>query len=98
MGKGRRQKVLLSVLKDDRHRPRLSECQTQLSPVVMCGPTGLSLAKPFILSFQHCASTVPNDSWRLAVWTSVTPPESIPVWQVNLIYNLRLNHSFNLCN
>ena len=38
---------------EGRDRPRLSENQTLLSPVVLAGPPRLSFKKPVVLSFGH---------------------------------------------
>ncbi|XP_013392137.1 netrin receptor UNC5C-like, partial [Lingula anatina] len=36
--------------------PPLPPCQTRASPVVVCGPHGLTFRKPVYLSFYHCIS------------------------------------------
>ena len=38
--------------------------QTLLSPVICCGPPGLLLLKPAVLSFEHCAS-LQHATWSL---------------------------------
>ncbi|XP_049766775.1 netrin receptor UNC5B isoform X2 [Schistocerca cancellata] len=78
VARGRRQRVLVALLRDA--RPPLPDGCVRLSPVVMCGPLRLELAKPLILSFQHCAAP-PHDAWRLSVWCCDTPPGQPPFWQ-----------------
>ncbi|XP_063969625.1 uncharacterized protein LOC129273577 [Lytechinus pictus] len=48
--------------------PPMKETQTIISPVVHCGPHGLKLAKPAILSFMHCA----DDTRDIVVLSSET--------------------------
>lgn len=103
-----KQEITLSVLQEDRHRPRLSgkfayfvevdslrrvlisndfcffyaDKQTQLSPVVMCSPTGYTFRRPVILSFQHCAS-LKYGPWNISVLRSDCPVKNTaPIWQV----------------
>ena len=58
-----------------------TEKQTILSPIVLCGPTGMVLNKPIVLSMQHCAS-MRHGGWQLSVCSSNTPLEVPPHWQV----------------
>jgi leucine-rich repeat transmembrane protein FLRT len=37
--------------------------------------------KPVILNFHHCAS-LKHGQWSISVWSSDSPPEATPVWQV----------------
>jgi leucine-rich repeat transmembrane protein FLRT len=46
-----------------------AEGETLLSPVVMCGPVGMELQKPVIISFQHCAS-LQHGHWNISVLSS----------------------------
>ncbi|KAK7604346.1 hypothetical protein V9T40_005532 [Parthenolecanium corni] len=76
-----KQEITLAVLQEDRHRPRLSDKQTQLSPIVMCTPTGYTFRRPVILSFQHCAS-LKYGSWNISVLRSDCPVKNTaPIWQ-----------------
>ncbi|XP_046664973.1 netrin receptor UNC5C-like isoform X2 [Homalodisca vitripennis] len=77
--KGVKEQVYLAVLREDRHRPKLREGMTQLSPVVLTGPANVTLKKPAILSMQHCAS-LSHGHWRIALWGSDTPLDLNPVW------------------
>lgn len=40
--------------------------QTVLSPVVSCGPSGMLLSKPVVLTLPHCAQLEPPD-WTLTL-------------------------------
>uniref|UniRef100_A0A0K8TDJ2 Netrin receptor UNC5 n=1 Tax=Lygus hesperus TaxID=30085 RepID=A0A0K8TDJ2_LYGHE len=78
--RGQKEDIYIAVLRDDRHRPKLTDRQTQLSPVVLCGPAGVVFKKPVVLSFHHCAS-LKHGQWSVSVWSSDSPPEATPVWQ-----------------
>ncbi|KAL1138574.1 hypothetical protein AAG570_008637 [Ranatra chinensis] len=78
--RGQKEDVYIAVLRDDRHRPKLTDRQTQLSPVVLSGPAGIVFKKPVILNFHHCAS-LKHGQWNISVWSSDSPPEATPVWQ-----------------
>ncbi len=58
-----------------------TDMQTVLGPVVVCGPQGLDLLKPMILSFQHCAS-IKHGRWNLMIYNSESPYDEPPQWQV----------------
>ncbi|XP_046664969.1 netrin receptor UNC5C-like isoform X2 [Homalodisca vitripennis] len=79
MPKGSKEQIYVSVLRDDRHRPKLSDGMTQLSPVVLCGPASVALNKPVVLNIQHCAS-LKHGQWTLSVWASESPLDALPVW------------------
>ncbi|KAK6630182.1 hypothetical protein RUM43_004968 [Polyplax serrata] len=78
--RGQKEEVFVAVLREDRHRPKLTEKQTLLSPVVTCGPGGLIFKKPVIINFQHCAS-LKYGHWSVSVWCCDSPLEAPPVWQ-----------------
>lgn len=78
--RGISEEVYIAVLREDRERPRLMDKQTLLSPVIHAGPTGISLQKPVIISFQHCAN-LDNNQWSISVFHSNTPPDETPQWE-----------------
>ncbi|XP_044581928.1 netrin receptor UNC5C isoform X2 [Cotesia glomerata] len=71
---GRRQ-LDLSVLDEDRFRPRLPEGMTQLSAAIYCGPPAVAFDKPVILQFEHAAMLHPAGTWELSVWASDDQPD-----------------------
>ena len=56
LDKGYTEEIFLAVMTDDRDRPRLSDTQTLLSPVILAGPPRVSFRKPIVISFGHCAN------------------------------------------
>lgn len=79
ISRGSKEQIYIAVLRDDRHRPKLTDGQTQLSPVVLCGPPGLCFKKPVILNMQHCAS-LKHGQWKISVLSTDSPPEATPLW------------------
>ncbi|XP_078318953.1 netrin receptor UNC5C-like isoform X2 [Crassostrea virginica] len=79
--KGHEAELYLGVWRDDTNRPKMSDGQTIVSPVIVCGPNlpGI-LMKPVILSFHHCAS-MRQGGWMLSLYHSDTQPEEPPCWQ-----------------
>lgn len=77
---GQVQEHYLAILREDRYRPQISECQTLLSPIMLCGPSDVVFKKPAILSFQHCAA-LKQGQWSLSVFFSDSAPEDPPNWQ-----------------
>lgn len=79
--KGHEAELYLGVWRDDTNRPKTSDGQTIVSPVIVCGPNvpGI-LMKPIILSFHHCAS-MRQGGWMLSLYNSDTQPEEAPCWQ-----------------
>ncbi|KDR22415.1 Netrin receptor UNC5C, partial [Zootermopsis nevadensis] len=86
--RGQREDAFVAVLREDRHRPKLSDRQTQLSPVVICGPANITFKKPVIVNFHHCAS-LKHGHWSVSVWCSYSQPEESPVWQVSVVVKLK---------
>ncbi|ELU09598.1 hypothetical protein CAPTEDRAFT_229366 [Capitella teleta] len=74
------EEIFLAVSRDDKDRPKLTDSQTVLSPVVVCGPLGLELLKPMVISFEHCAS-IKHGQWSLSICSSTTPYDEPPRWQ-----------------
>lgn len=58
--------------------------QTVLSPVVSCGPTGMLLSRPVVLTLPHCAQLDPPD-WTLTLKTQTHQGE----WEVRKGWGLR---------
>ncbi|XP_072163954.1 netrin receptor UNC5B-a-like [Diadema setosum] len=54
--------------------PSMAPSQTIISPVVHCGPHGLRLSKPAVLSFMHCAEDV-QDIVVMSSETHLTHPK-----------------------
>jgi len=69
------------------HFSNLTESQTLLSPIMLCGPSDVVFKKPAILSFQHCAA-LKQGQWSLSVFYSDSAPEDPPNWQVMKITDL----------
>ena len=66
LDKGFTEEVFLAVLTEGRDRPRLSDNQTLLSPVILAGPPRLTFKKPVVLSFGHCA--LAQTTWEMGVY------------------------------
>ena len=66
LDKGFTEEVFLAVMTEGRDRPRLSDNQTLLSPVVLTGPPRLTFKKPVVLTFGHCAMA--QNSWEMGVY------------------------------
>jgi hypothetical protein len=60
--------------------PVLNTGQTRLSPVVLIGPSDITLLKPAVLSFEHTA--ILESSWKLNLMFS----EDIFNWKSILTY------------
>ncbi|KAK3780153.1 hypothetical protein RRG08_051631 [Elysia crispata] len=78
--KGQVEELYMAVCRDDKDRPRLSENQTILSPVILVGPPSVQLLKPVILSFQHCAN-MRQGGWVLSIFKSESPIDEPPYWR-----------------
>jgi leucine-rich repeat transmembrane protein FLRT len=74
--------IYLAVSRDDKDRPKLSDVQTLLSAVIVCGPASVRLDKPVVLTFPHCAS-VKHGQWALSLFTthSADDTEQQPAWR-----------------
>ncbi|CAF3795801.1 unnamed protein product [Rotaria sordida] len=55
--------IYLALLTIKNHMPILNNKQTRLSPVILIGPSNITLVKPAVLSFQH--SAILESSWKL---------------------------------
>ena len=69
--KGTSEDLYIAVSRETTDRPRLEGQQTLLSPVVVCGPSGLAFQKSLIVTMPHCAQ---NDKggWRQSIHSNVS--------------------------
>ncbi|XP_060801170.1 netrin receptor UNC5B-like [Amyelois transitella] len=63
----------IEVTDEEWNRPVLREGETQLSPVIRCGPKNFHFSKGVILTFPHCAA-LKHTSWLLSI---LQKPEDI---------------------
>ncbi|KAL0892437.1 hypothetical protein ABMA27_015550 [Loxostege sticticalis] len=63
----------IEVSDEDWNRPTLQPGETQLSPVIRCGPKNFHFRKGVVLTFPHCGS-MKNTSWLLSI---LQKPEEI---------------------
>uniref|UniRef100_T1IHT4 Netrin receptor UNC5 n=1 Tax=Strigamia maritima TaxID=126957 RepID=T1IHT4_STRMM len=69
LGADTAQEIYLAVLREDKDRPKLSDKETMLSPVIVYGPPDVVLKKPLIVGFHHCAD-LSHGQWLLRVLSS----------------------------
>ncbi|KAG7518287.1 netrin receptor UNC5A isoform X4 [Solea senegalensis] len=62
--RGKIYEIYLTVQRKEDLRLPLAGCQTLLSPVVSCGPPGVLLSRPVILSMDHCSDAC-LDNWAV---------------------------------
>ncbi|XP_061134272.1 netrin receptor UNC5A isoform X4 [Syngnathus typhle] len=62
--RGKIYEIYLTVQKKEDLRLPLAGCQTLLSPVVSCGPPGVVLSRPVILSMDQCSDAC-LDNWAV---------------------------------
>ncbi|XP_072293929.1 netrin receptor UNC5A isoform X3 [Eucyclogobius newberryi] len=62
--RGKIYEIYLTVQRREDLRLPLAGCQTLLSPVVNCGPPGVVLSRPVILSMDHCSDAC-LDNWAV---------------------------------
>ena len=68
--------------------------QTILSAVVCCGPQGLTLRKPAVLSFEHCAS-LQHASWSVHLLASEDPSSATSPHKNNAMTSSQGSHQLN---
>ena len=60
----------------------LTDKETLLSPVILCGPLGVHLKKSAIITFQHCA-LLNTQNWKISIHASDSgTEEENPEWKV----------------
>ncbi|XP_072549224.1 netrin receptor UNC5A isoform X4 [Salminus brasiliensis] len=62
--RGKIYEIYLTVQRKEDLRLPLAGCQTLLSPVVSCGPPGVVLTRPVIISMDHCSDACP-ENWAI---------------------------------
>ncbi|XP_056294737.1 netrin receptor UNC5A [Pseudoliparis swirei] len=62
--RGKIYEIYLTIQRKEDLRLPLAGCQTLLSPVVSCGPPGVVLSRPVILSMDHCSDAC-LDNWAI---------------------------------
>ncbi|XP_028669562.1 netrin receptor UNC5A [Erpetoichthys calabaricus] len=62
--RGKIYEVYLTIQRKEDVRLPLAGCQTLLTPIVSCGPPGVVLTRPVILSMDHCAEINP-ENWAI---------------------------------
>ncbi|ESO89732.1 hypothetical protein LOTGIDRAFT_234130 [Lottia gigantea] len=82
LAEGPKQEIYFKVCKDNSILPPLDKDkgETLLSPLVMCGPHGLTFNHPVELRLPHCAAVNP-DSWSFALKSSDSPSGHPTQWQ-----------------
>ncbi|XP_038060461.1 netrin receptor UNC5C-like [Patiria miniata] len=78
--KGHSEDLYIAVSRDVNDRPRVSGKQTILSPVVICGPPGLTFAKPVIITTPHCANGMRGE-WRCSVYSNMCRSGEQQAWE-----------------
>ena len=63
---GRTEAIFIALMKEDGDYPSLTERQSLLSPVVVCGPNGIKFNRPVMLTLPHCAAFPDDNSWNLS--------------------------------
>jgi hypothetical protein len=72
--------IFLALINIENQMPVLNNGQTRLSPVILIGPSNITLLKPAVLLFEHTA--VLESSWKLNLMFS----EDVFNWKSILIY------------
>jgi leucine-rich repeat transmembrane protein FLRT len=72
--------IFIALLYADNQMPILNSHQTRLSPVILIGPSDITLVKPAVLTFEHTA--VLDSSWKFHLMFT----EDILHWRSILTY------------
>uniref|UniRef100_A0A8B9K2A0 Netrin receptor UNC5 n=1 Tax=Astyanax mexicanus TaxID=7994 RepID=A0A8B9K2A0_ASTMX len=62
--RGKIYEIYLTVQRKEDLRLPLAGCQTLMSPVISCGPPGVVLTRPVIISMDHCSDACP-ENWAI---------------------------------
>ena len=63
---GRTEAIFIALMKEDGDYPSLSERQSLLSPVVVCGPNGIKFSRPVMLTMPQCAAFQEDNAWNMS--------------------------------
>lgn len=72
--------IFIALIYIENQMPILNTNQTRLSPVILIGPSDITLVKPAVLSFEHTA--VLESSWKFQLMFS----ENLNHWKSILTY------------
>ncbi|CAF1088064.1 unnamed protein product, partial [Didymodactylos carnosus] len=73
--------IFIAILTDDMQMPQLSEGESRLSPVVLIGPSEITLLKPAVLSFEHTA-LLDDNTWQLSLMSGEFNDTTNILWRL----------------
>ncbi|CAF0770421.1 unnamed protein product, partial [Didymodactylos carnosus] len=76
--------IFIAILTIDSQMPPLTEAESRLSPVILIGPSDITLLKPAVLSFEHTALLADN-TWQLSLMNGEYNDANIILWKKLLI-------------
>nr|XP_006817515.1 PREDICTED: netrin receptor UNC5C-like [Saccoglossus kowalevskii] len=71
---GRTEEITLTITHKTCYQPQLSEKESVISPVIICGPPGLKFNKQVVLTYPHCVS-LRGDKWQMKPLICDTAPD-----------------------